>query len=256
MQKPELKETLRELGLTGNEAEVYLALLQRQPLSANTLAQKSGLHRQAVYDALDRLAEKGFVHFVNQNGTRNFSAMKPGHILEFLQEKEGRLRAALPALNALAAPADEETEVEVWKGSRIIRSLYRDIAEEVRRAGGPVLLSGAVERMFEEEDLIALQQHLRKLRELRCAERVLLENGDTHFVEGPQTHYRWVEKESFNPTPIFIYGDKTAMIVWGKPRYAIIIKSRAVAETQRRQFNALWKNAKEAKRITRSVTVE
>ena len=251
MRKPELKETLMELGLTGNETEVYLVLLQHQPHSANMLAQKSGLHRQAVYDALDRLVEKGFAHFVNQNGTRNFSAMKPGHILEYLQEKEGRLRAALPALNALTAQTDDETQVEVWKGSRIIRSLYRDIVEEIQRTRGPVLLSGAVEKMFEEEDRIALRQHLARLHELGCAERVLVEKGDTHFVEGSQTRYRWVEKESFNPTPIFIYGDKTAMLVWGNPRYAIIIKSRAVAETHRRQFNALWKNAKEPKKRPR-----
>ena len=74
------KEILKECGLTNNETGVYLALLQTGSISVNSIAEKSGLHRQAVYDALDRLLEKGFVNFVIKNNKKHFQAIHPEKI--------------------------------------------------------------------------------------------------------------------------------------------------------------------------------
>ena len=57
-----IKETLKDLGMTENEVEIYLTLLNASELSVNAIGSKSGLHRQVCYDALDRLLEKGYLH--------------------------------------------------------------------------------------------------------------------------------------------------------------------------------------------------
>ena len=59
-----IKEALLGLGLTSNETEIYLVLLNWGELSVNEIGSKSGLHRQVCYDALDRLVEKGFISFL------------------------------------------------------------------------------------------------------------------------------------------------------------------------------------------------
>ncbi len=82
------KEILKELGLTHNEVEVYLTLLRSGSISVNRIAEKSGLHRQAVYDALDRLLEKGFVNYVIKNTKKHFAGINPEKIVEYLREKE------------------------------------------------------------------------------------------------------------------------------------------------------------------------
>ena len=107
-----------------------------------------------------------------------------------------------------------------------------------------MLISGVDERKFIEEDKIALEQHLLRLRKLGCKERVLIKEGDTYFVKGPQTEYRWIEEKSFNPTPIYVYNDKLTTIIWGNPNYAIIIENKNLADAYRKQFNLLWKIAK------------
>lgn len=240
------KEILRELGLTNNETEVYLTLLKAGSISVNDIAEKSALHRQAVYDALDRLLEKGFVSFVVKNNKKYFQGMNPEKILEYLKEKEEKFKSVLPELIELTMLPREDTFVEVFKGKGIVRTVYRDIIKEFQKKAGEVLISGVDEWKFLKEDRIALQQHLKRLQKLRCKERILVKEKDTYFVEGHQTTYRWISKEAFNPTPIFAYGNKFTIIVWGNPSYAIIIENRNLADSYRKQFNLLWKISKPA----------
>ncbi|MFH1072578.1 MAG: helix-turn-helix domain-containing protein [Nanoarchaeota archaeon] len=238
------KEILKELGLTHNETEVYLTLLKTGSISVNDIAEKAGLHRQAVYDALDRLLEKGFVSYVLKNNKKYFQGLPPEKIVDYLREKEQRFLTILPDLVGLTKLPREDTFVELFKGKDVIRTVYRDVVKEFQKKRGEVLISGVNERMFMQEDRIALAQHLNRLRELRCTERILVKEGDTYFVKGSQTTYRSIPQEFFNPTPIFMYHDKMASIILGNPNYAIIIGNRNLADAYRKQFNMLWGIAK------------
>ena len=68
-----IKEQLLGLGLTSNEVEIYLVLLNAGELSVNEIGTKSGLHRQVCYDALDRLVEKGFISYIMKNSKKFFN---------------------------------------------------------------------------------------------------------------------------------------------------------------------------------------
>ncbi len=109
------------------------------------------------------------------------------------------------------------------------------------------MISGVEEKRFIEEDKIALHQQLNRLRILKCKERVLIKEGDYTFVEGAQTEYRYIPEESFNPTPMYVYGNKLSVIIWGNPNYAIIIENKELADAYRKQFNMLWSFAKKVK---------
>ena len=244
--RAELKEILKDIGLTENESRVYLTLLSAGSCSANVIAEKSSLHRQAVYDALERLMEKGFANFITEEGVKKFSAYEPQKIIQYLQEKKDNFSSILPALANLQSKTSAHTNVEVYKGkaSTIVRTVYRDVIEQFKKKRGKVLISGTDESKFLEADELALAQHLRRIRELNCKERIFVLEGDTVFVEGSQTEYRWIPKKYFNPTPTYVYGDKIAFIIWGEPNYAIIIENKQLADANRRQFNLLWEIAK------------
>ena len=52
-------DQLHHIGLTGTEAKIYLVLLDLGKAQAGVLSRKTGIHRRSIYDALDRLIEKG-----------------------------------------------------------------------------------------------------------------------------------------------------------------------------------------------------
>jgi len=55
----EIGGTLETIGLTRNEVKVYLSLLSIGFTTTGILIKKTGLHGSKVYDALERLSQKG-----------------------------------------------------------------------------------------------------------------------------------------------------------------------------------------------------
>ena len=128
-----LVEILRKLGMTQNEVEVYLTLLNSGELSVNEIGTKSGLHRQVCYDALDRLLEKGFVSYIVKNNKKFFKPLQPEKILDYLEEKKLEINSILPKLNAMFVKEKEEAQVEVIKGKNVLRTILNDIFRMIQK---------------------------------------------------------------------------------------------------------------------------
>lgn len=83
------EKTLNEFGLPKNEVKVYIALLKLGLTSAGQITKVSGVHRRNVYDALERLINKGLVSYVTKEKIKYFEAVNPYFLLNLL-EKEKR----------------------------------------------------------------------------------------------------------------------------------------------------------------------
>ena len=64
-------------GLTENEAEVYLLLLQEDSSLASALASDTKISRPHVYDSLNKLIEKGLASYVIKNNRKYFRSANP-----------------------------------------------------------------------------------------------------------------------------------------------------------------------------------
>src|SRR3989338_5504173 len=86
-------EILSAIGLTKNEIKVYGVLFSQGSATAGQITKKVGLFRPRVYDALDRLVNKGMVSFVVINGIKNFQVSNPRRISDYVEEKELELKS-------------------------------------------------------------------------------------------------------------------------------------------------------------------
>lgn len=73
-------ENLEKLNFTKLEAQIYLALLGTEPLSAYQLAKKIDIARTSIYNALEHMLEKGLVEMVPDH-TPLYAAQEPAVIL-------------------------------------------------------------------------------------------------------------------------------------------------------------------------------
>jgi len=242
------KAVLIDLGLTNNEVEVYLSLLRQGSATANEVAKKCGLHRQAVYDALERLLEKDFASFFSKNNVRHFKALHPSKIADFLDEKKQNLELLMPELLKIAQEEKESVKVEVFKGKSALRTFFREHIKEVKERKESPLIYGVEERKFHHADRIAIEKYLNGLRRLGVKEKVLVKEEEKYFVEGKQTIYRKLPEKFFSSMPVSVCGSKLFIHIWGEPIYLIIIESEKLAESYKKQFNALWKMAKPVRR--------
>ncbi len=76
-------------GMTEYEAKVYVALTQKGPQKASTLAQASGIQRPHIYLTLKTLQEKGLITVIPKN-VAEYQARAPGEALNKLLEERKR----------------------------------------------------------------------------------------------------------------------------------------------------------------------
>ena len=106
---------LEKLGLNKNEARVYLGLLQKGQATAAELVKSIGVHRNIIYDNLEKLIGKGLVSYIIEGKKRKFIAEDPNLILEFLDDKkkdvEKKIETAkefIPEINKILASVKEK----------------------------------------------------------------------------------------------------------------------------------------------------
>lgn len=135
---------LTELGLTGYEARVYLALVNRSRYTAAQVARESGVPRQRIYDVLSGLTERGLVRALPGQVTR-YTAVDPASAIERLmaahratfsqlEQTTARLVEALvPAWSHGRDETDPLDYVEVLRDREMLSERIEEIQAEAER---------------------------------------------------------------------------------------------------------------------------
>jgi len=229
-----LQETLQNYGLEEKEAKTYLTLLSLGEVTATILAEKAVLDRTLMYQITNKLIEKGLVSYIIKNNVRYFTAAHPETFLKNLQEKEQEIKSALPELKNLFKTELPETKVEVFRGRKGINTILRMSMRDEKHY---YFLGGVKEActLFEIENI----RELRHAIKLGNKGKILAREQD-FFPIGKNEDYRFVPEHMLSSTSQLIWGNKTAIFVWKKPHYAILIDDEEVAKSNLATFNYLW----------------
>ncbi len=237
------EEQLKEIGLTDNEAKIYILLLKEGQMNPAEISQKLGLHRGYVYDALERMQEKQVVNFIFQKNKKFFQATKPLNLLELLKLKFESFQKIIPELNSTLNTDKEDTRIETHKGKTVYRTLLKDILSSIDK-NDEILLIGIDEDILTKEvEPIYLEQYLNTIKSMKIKERIIIKKGRKKF-KSKFLHYKQINEDFIGETYQIIYKNKVAIFILGNPYYLILIENKKVSENYRKQFNFLWKIAK------------
>jgi sugar-specific transcriptional regulator TrmB len=116
-------ETLQELGLSPNEAKIYEALIDLNQAGVGEISSKAEIHRRNVYDAINRLIDKGLVFPILSRGENKYAPVDPDKLSELIKEKQTSLNKILPDLKERyekEVSSQEAYITKVWKALKII----------------------------------------------------------------------------------------------------------------------------------------
>jgi len=235
-------ETLKDTGLTKNEALVYRALLELGPSLAGQISRKIGLHRRTVYDTTEMLIKKGLIGYILKNNRRLFSASSPKRFLEILEEKENNINSILPEMIAYYKKTQEKQETNFYKGKQGLKTVFEDQIE----TGKEILILGAYPIAYE-----VLQFYFKWFDEKRKKKKIkakIIFNKVGKTLQKPKIplcEIKYLPQKYSSPLAINIYGDKVAIILWSKENpLAIVIKNKEISEGYKKYFEVMWKIAK------------
>ncbi|MDP2624868.1 MAG: helix-turn-helix domain-containing protein [Candidatus Peregrinibacteria bacterium] len=118
---------LTQLGLSTNEAKIYQTLLEEGETTVGTIGLKSKIHRRNVYDAMNRLIEKGLVFQVFGKGENLYNPVDPSKLMELVDEKRMKLEGILPRLEKLYKKTPQHEAAYIYKGVEGFKNYLRDI---------------------------------------------------------------------------------------------------------------------------------
>jgi len=241
------KQLLQEIGLTSTEVKVYLSLLSIGVTSAGKIVEDTGIYRKNLYDALNKLVEKGLVTYVIENKIKYFQPKDPDNLLRYLEEKKNRivekeleLKDELPKLKQKFESLNPEIESEIYRGNEGIKTILKDCLNYKE-----ILMIGATGDV--ENRLPYFWPHYNKKREkLKCKWKLLLiyEAKNKPITKSKYYEYKILPKILSGLNVIYIYGDYVANILWLEKPLAFVIKHKTLADNYRKYFNYLWKNIK------------
>ncbi len=244
---------LEQIGMTGNEVKVYLALLELGSVTAGEVIKKTELHRAGVYDTLERLMDKGIVSYVIKANRKYFEASPPENLISFIEKKEDELKKEkeeikklVPELNVMRILSKETQEVTLFKGHNGVQSALEYLlkAKEIFSLGG---YSEETEGLKYCLKFILPRIHSERIKKKIPMKFVFPEGSIKRARELKEMEYtevRILKEEFASLTGIQIFGNYVSIILWSKDPMAIIIKSKEVADSYKQYFDYLWKQAK------------
>jgi sugar-specific transcriptional regulator TrmB len=237
-------EKLQRLGLTENESRIYLVLLELGSTTAGKIIKKTKLHRNIVYDNLDKLIGKGLISFVIIKNIKHFELNSPSELIEYIKnqkqeilEKENIVKKILPRIEE-KRDFERKQEATIFKGKRGLKT----ITDEMTKAKTEILVFGTGWGMRETMGTYYEQWHL-KLRKNKINARILLPENRRGLYLKPFTA-KYLKEEKILPSTIVIWEDKILNIVWEEEPMAVLIISEKTADSYKNYFNLLWKQAK------------
>lgn len=131
--------------------------------------------------------------------------------------------------------------VAVFEGESALSRFFDDVYYTILPTNGAeILTSGVSESDYMEVDESFVNLHLERMAKLpNISHKILSRKGDKNQIT-PYATYRWVSDEYFHSTPFYVYGDKMAVILWGRPMQILVFNHPRLSQSYRKQFFALW----------------
>jgi sugar-specific transcriptional regulator TrmB len=243
-------EALINLGLSKEEADIYLSLLNKGEQGASELSKSTKVKRTYIYSVSASLIKKGLISQVKKGKTTVFNPMSPDKLLTLAHEKkqkaeqaEQTLEAILPNLKTKYEVVDNKPVVTYFEGIEGIKKVYKDILN----TNEDILLYRSIyDDKNTDIDTIVLKQieeqvkrgiKTRTITPLeKTTKNIFLNFDKSRLVE------RHIVRSSHLdlPAQIIIYGTKVALISLRKEIIVTLLDNLDISNTLRENFELIW----------------
>ena len=248
-----ISKSLISLGLTPNQAKVYIAALQLGVDSVLHIAKAADLKRPTVYLILDDLESKGLVSKTKEGSKTLYKAEKPDRLLTDVKIKEQIATDLLPSLNAIYNVDPDKPNIKIAEGISGVRSVYNGIFTYLsHHPDEELLIYGALKdasALFERQVIDYFQEIMahshNPIREIGNDDAETRRYFRKSSKVNPLHELRCIRNDGmFVQTDNMIYGNTLVIFSVKEQISATIIESKNITTTYKTLFNMAWRSGK------------
>jgi HTH-type transcriptional regulator, sugar sensing transcriptional regulator len=247
------EEIFREIGLTRSETSVYFSLLEIGSSTTGPIIKNAQIASGKAYIILEKLIEKGLVTYVIKSGTKHYQAKDPEQLLDYLEQKERKfkkneekIKEIIPKLKLKYESKKYKPIAEIYEGVSGFKTFYDSVLKELQK-GDTIRLLGVPKEANERFQAYFIEWNKKRIK-LGIKMQILYNNDSRKFGYKREkmklTEVKYMKEELETPAWIDIFKDYVVTInVHGTP-ICFLIKNPESAESYKKYFDLLWKQAK------------
>lgn len=241
-------QELKNLGLSENEAKVYMAMLELGPSVVVEISRKSQINRPTTYVQIESLKEKGLVSTQTKGKKQIFIAESPDKLellieneIKNVENKKNELSIFLPELLGLFNSSSERPHVKFFEGKEGVLALQREF---LKTDDAPICGITSLDNVFEvfpEFENIYIKKRIHKKIQSKTIytskKGAILKESD----EASLRKSKFIEPDKLPlGVDITILKDKVAIIALKGKISGTLIEHKEVADSFRAIFELVW----------------
>jgi len=244
-----MEEKLIELGLSKNEARIYLFLLKNPHITTGPIIKETRISNSRVYESLNSLISKGLVTYVVQKDGRYFDASSPEKFLEKEEERKKQIEELVPELKKLKIKKEFRTNTAVFEGFEGFKTAFKKIIDDCPK-GETIYILGFSEQTFSTKSLRLFLSNMNlKSAKKKQKLKIILDNSVRKTLgkdreKEKYTEVKYMPEGYISPAAIDVFQDYVYIFLWEEKPFVFMIKNEKIAESFKQYFNFLWKIAK------------
>lgn len=233
-------ESLTALGLTEQEARVYLASWELGASEASAIAKKSGFQRTAAYPILKKLTQQGFVSIFYKGTKRQYRAQQPEKLARTFNSRVQSFEGIIPYLKSMEKQKTQVFGLQFIETRTELERFYKDIIQEYAGKEYYVIGSAPAWEGIEPEFFVSFRKERAKAnirtKLLLSAESRGVVSSDPKLL---RTEKLLPAKYAFSST-IDIYPDKILIVSPKLSALAVVIAVPPMVDVFKSVFELLW----------------
>ena len=238
---------LQRLGLSENEAKVYMAMLELGSATVLEISAKAGVNRPTTYVQIESLKRMGLASTQTKGKKQLFIAESPEQLKSMidrqkieLEQKKEEFQKLLPELTNLFNLSDSKPQVRFFEGKEGLLKMHSELLRTDVREVVSFSSTDSVMKVFPNYpktlSLKRVQRGIRSRLIYTCKEPVMQRRDEEMLRE---TKYLPPDKFPFK-SDIAVYGDNIGISALEGKVVGVIITHKELANSFRALFNLLW----------------
>lgn len=247
MKQPNLVKTITDLGLSENEAKVYLAALALGSTTVLQISRKASVKRTTVYPVLESLKTKGLITSQAYGFKKRYVAEDPEKLKEILNAKRNNLQESLPLLASIQKLTTTEGISKFYEGLPAIKTLYDSVLSTLEENDDYLIIGN--HEIWYNLDPVYFRSFMERRSQIALAKNIetklLLQDSELSRIRKEKDNYpdetiKIIPKNITIDTNLVITPRQLIIHQMKGKEVAIVIENPYIIETHRQIFNVLW----------------
>ena len=245
MKNDKLLGILKEIGLSEDEANVYLSTLSLGITSVLKIARATNIKRTTIYGIIDALKEKGLMR-VELKGLKQFYAAENPERLEVMLERlKDEFSRMLPEFQALYGLEGGESVMKYYTGLSAMQEIYRSTLKEIRPREDYLVITNQ-EKWYNLDAKFALS-YIEDRAKLPIKIRMLIQDSSlSREHKKLERNFNEEIKILSDDHPLnvdtLLLPNKMVILELTPPYMTIIIENKSVVALHKEMFEIIWRS--------------